>query len=418
MQPPSYIYDSLYFRDNKRCKYASLANSEIRVAARAGDYLMSTQTGPQDVLSESENAGSEGRSDAANAMALQRALAQLSGICNAAALHANVLAAVRGLTKRNDDLSIAGSDSDLESPVPQDTVLSDDTSQDADDYSPVAETALREHLDPRMVTAKGGHVVADKYYTETSQEEQSAVLSVAPVQAFLSVTGGFTLSKYDTLSKKIWRKVKPQTPEQEARKAKVQAAASIVLKSVLVELRNRWGEAMPEQKSLLGKQIRSGLRHLPEPAAAVTKLVNYLCHLGHDWESMLAASRLSSHNIHEWSNQNWASLVESAKPVCDGSLVSESDSEESVWECVAECETQESQEELKRLMKIQLLRRVVAAHISGKLVRMLTEYRLANPPPKVTYPPLHPPKGVRSPSSWSNTHLPRRGFARSRQASY
>ena len=124
----------------------------------------------EDTLSPS--GGCEG-GDAAKAKALKRALCQLSGIRNAvpkyAAMYAQVLAAVRSLTSSDNDLSVAGSDSDLESPVPQDTVLSDDTSeQDADDYSPVAEKAPCEHLDSHMVTAKGGHVVADKYYTEAN----------------------------------------------------------------------------------------------------------------------------------------------------------------------------------------------------------------------------------------------------------
>ena len=251
----------------------------------------------EDTLSPS--GGCEG-GDAAKAKALKRALCQLSGIRNAvpkyAAMYAQVLAAVRSLTSSDNDLSVAGSDSDLESPVPRETVPCDDTQEHQDNPGSVASSTSR------VPGAMPGTEVADKYYTEES-EEQTAVLAVAPVSAFLSVIGGFSLAKYDT-SKKVWRRRKvkkeaePMTPDEEQRMAKVEAAASVVLKRVHDELWSRWGEASLEQKELLGKHIRRGLRHLSAPNSAEKKLVAYLCQLGNDWSSMLAASRLSSQNIH------------------------------------------------------------------------------------------------------------------------
>jgi hypothetical protein len=285
-----------------------------------------------------KDAHSKGASDAATAKALKRALAQLSCIRNAvpnyAATHAHVLAAIRGLTPEEDDLSIAGSDilSDLESPVLREGA-----------ELGTSEPSLPDENVATPSQPGFGTNVEEKYYKEES-EEQVALVAVAPVSAFLSVIGGFSLAHFDT-GKKVWRRRKvkreamPLTPEQEQKMAKVESAASAVLKEVHEKLWSRWGEPTAGQREFLGKQIRRGLRHLPQPTTAHKKLVAYLCKLGNDWDSMVEASRLNRSNIHEWSDQDWlthASPKQEDHVEANDMADSGTDSGESVWEEVVE----------------------------------------------------------------------------------
>jgi len=107
--------------------------------------------------------------------------------------------------------------------------------------------------------------------------------------------------------------------------------------------------------------------------------VAYLCTLGRDWDSMLAVSRLNRENLHLWSDHDWlkhASGHDSHDVCNDAQDGPDSDSGESVWEEVTEAPTDAaSLEILKKLKRRRLLRRIVTAHQSGKLIKILTAFR-------------------------------------------
>lgn len=105
----------------------------------------------------------------------------------------------------------------------------------------------------------------------------------------------------------------------------------------------------------------------------------YLCTLGRDWDSMLAASRLNRENLHLWSDHDWLKhasghdIHDVGNEAQDGP---DSDSGESVWEEVTEAPTDAaSLVILKKLKSRRLLRRIVTAHQSGKLIKILTAFR-------------------------------------------
>ena len=302
------------------------------------------------------------------ARALKRALRQLAGIRylvpGHAQLHAHVLAALRSLSPDDGHISAAPSEADLESP------RSDGA---GDESAPAPATPHSVAAEAEGADGKPSPAVApapDARYFEEDQDEQSAVLAVAPVAAFLSTIGGFSLG--DAHSKpKRWRKVKkeapPPTPEEEKRMAKVEAAAANVLKKVHDQLWSRWGEATAEQREALQKNIRRGLRHLAEPAAAEAKLVSYLCGTGNDWDHLAASSLLNHANIHEWSDQSWQHARHDHQAGNAPDEPIDSDSGESVWEEVDDegAEDELAAAALKHLKRKRLLRRLAQAHANG-----------------------------------------------------
>lgn len=315
------------------------------------------------------------------ARALKRALRQLSCIRHVvpghAQLHAHVLAALRSLSD-DDDLSAAGSESCLDSPN-SGTVAADGAGAQETSRSEQAEEGASGKLKPSPAIAPAR--APDARYFDEDQEEQSAVLAVGAVSAFLSVIGGFSLGDTSNSRPKRWRKVKkeapPPTPEEERRMAKVEAAAANVLKSVHDQLWSRWGQATEEQRAALSKNIRRGMKHLAEPAASGAKLVSYLCRVGNDWDHLVASSKLNKENIHEWSDQDWLrhasghqharndSTAQSTSP--QGNCSVDSDSGESVWEEVDDEVAQDEQalSRLKGLKRKRVLRRLVQAYASG-----------------------------------------------------
>ena len=285
-----------------------------------------------------------------------------------------MIATVRSLTTSENDISVAGSEPELESPVVLECHPIEDEVVQADQQQSEPSPAL-------------GPALA-KYFEE-EEEEQESVLAVGGVKAFLSVIGGFSLGNHDVSTSKVKRRRKvkreapPPTKEEEQRAAKVEAAANVVLKKVHDQLWSRWGEATRTQQDMLQKHIRRGLRHLAEPTQADKRLVPYLCGLGRDWESLLEESQLNRSNIHEWSDKDWLKHAsrEAIAGAPEGANCSDtaSDSGESIWEEVDEgARDDQSIAMLKHLRRIRLLRRIVTAFHSGKLVRMLAAYRAAN----------------------------------------
>jgi len=317
------------------------------------------------------------------ARALKRALRQLSCVRHVvpghAQLHAHVLAALRGLSADDDDLSAAGSESGLDSP--HGAGAADGAGAQETSRSEQAEEGASAKLKPSPGIAPAR--APDARYFDEDQEEQSAVLAVGAVSAFLSVIGGFSLGDTSNSRPKRWRKVKkeapPPTPEEERRTAKVEAAAANVLKSVHDQLWSRWGQATEEQRAALNKNIRRGLKHLAEPAASGAKLVSYLCRVGNDWDHLVASSKLNKENIHEWSDQDWLrhasghqhaksdSTAQCTSP--QGNFSVDSDSGESVWEEVDDevAQDQQALSRLKGLKRKRVLRRLVQAYTSGVL---------------------------------------------------
>jgi hypothetical protein len=332
----------------------------------------------RDTQSVRETIEEEVRRDDAwiKARALKRALRQLSCVRHVvpghAQLHAHVLAALRSLSVDDDDLSAAGSESGLDSPDA--AGAADGAGAHETSRSEQAEEGASGNLKPSPAIAPTRP--PDARYFEEDQEEQSAVLAVGAVSAFLSVIGGFSLGDTSNSRPKRWRKVKkeapPPTPEEERRTAKVKAAAANVLESVHDKLWSRWGLATEEQRAALNKNIRRGLKHLAEPAASGAKLVSYLCRVGNDWDHLVASSKLNKENIHEWSDQDFlrhASGHQHAKNDSAAQTKSpvDSDSGESVWEEVDDEVGQDEQalSRLKGLKRKRLLRRLVQAYASG-----------------------------------------------------
>ena len=202
--------------------------------------------------------------DHMRAKALKRALAQLSTIRHVVpsykVLHSQALATLRGLSADDDDLSVAGSEPEMTSlsPVKMDSVEA------------VSAPAPEKVEQPLEASQELRSPLAAKYYEE--EDESTAVLAVGAVKAFLSTIGGFSLGNHDTSGNKVLRRRKvkkeapPPTPEEEQHMVKVKTVADIVLRKVQEQLWSRWGEATPDQKELLAKRIRRGLRHLAEPA--------------------------------------------------------------------------------------------------------------------------------------------------------
>jgi hypothetical protein len=340
--------------------------------------------------------------DEARANALKRALRQLAGIRHVVpsykGLHANVWTAVRASTSADDCISGADSEAELSSPIHVSEPVTPEQQRPEIHQPGTPETGP-----PEGKTAISA--MMDKYgqLDEEEEEEQKIVLAASGVRAFLDVIGGFSIRRSE--SQKRYKKVKkerpPPSPEEQAKAAKLEATVSLVVKKVHDELWHRFGEATQEQKDLLSKKVRRGLRHLSSNAevphcvaeeirlknatnATVKKLVPYLCGLGYDWESLLAESTLSRQNLHLWSDQDW---LKSASGHEHGGgqeraddKDEESDSGESVWELVEDDEHDEEwMAEVKRLTRIRLLHRIVTAYHSGKLLKMLTAYREAHP---------------------------------------
>jgi len=214
--------------------------------------------------------------DSAKARALKRALTQLKNVRHVVpgylGLHTNVLATLRALTgDLRDDISAAGSEPELDSPV-----VADVASQR------VLGTPVTARGDTLVVSSPAKGTATDaKYYVE-EEEEQRLAASVAPVNALLSLIGGFSLGNHDTSGQKVMRRRKvkkeapPMTPEEEKKMLLVEAAAANVVKKVNHELLSRWGEAPKEQLDLLGKNVRRGARHLPEPTCARAQVLRLL----------------------------------------------------------------------------------------------------------------------------------------------
>jgi len=214
--------------------------------------------------------------DSAKAKALKRALTQLKNVRHVVpgymGLHTNVLATLRALTGDiRDDISAAGSEPDLDSPV-----VADVASQRA------LGTPVSAQGETLVVPSPAKGLATDaKYYLE-EEEEQRLAAAVAPVNALLSLIGGFSLGNHDTSGQKVMRRRKvkkeapPMTPEEEKKMLLVEAAAANVVKKVNHELLSRWGEAPKEQLDLLGKNVRRGARHLPEPTCARAQVLRLL----------------------------------------------------------------------------------------------------------------------------------------------
>jgi len=337
------------------------------------------------------------------AKALKRALTQLSSIRNMVPgykeLHSHVLATMRSLTTQDDDISAADSESALGSPA----------HGPRSPRSPMSRrNSLVQQMGAQEVAQSSADVIPrmhEKYYQE-EKEAEAQLLLVPALRALMSNIGGFCLN--GSLSKNVVkrrRKVKkeaaPQTPEQAQRLDKIESATAIVLKSVHDQLWNRWGEASQAQKDALAKHIRRGLRIHDEAkysaqlpfdisdilrgplltTSAQNKLVTYMCQLGSDWESMLAAAKLTPKNMHEWSDEDW--LKKASKQTTDDPTHSEesdqresSDSGESIWEEVEETADEEGGDRasLRYLQKRRLLRRLVAAYHSGEcLIKVLDD---------------------------------------------